>query len=83
MPIIEGFDFFPLTFDDHGALQSRQEFDANWDRQVGCPDQYDKSVSSAVWSEMLASDPVGRTWGSGVRRAKISSIKLLKSGDRC
>jgi len=28
MPIIEGFDFFPLTFDDHGALQSRQEFEA-------------------------------------------------------
>ena len=28
MPIIEGFDFFPLTFDDHGALQSRPEFDA-------------------------------------------------------
>ena len=28
MPIIEGFDFFPLRFDDHGALQSPQEFDA-------------------------------------------------------
>ena len=28
MPIIEGFDFFPLKFDDHGALQSPQEFDA-------------------------------------------------------
>jgi pimeloyl-ACP methyl ester carboxylesterase len=49
--------------------QSRQEFDANWDRQVGCPDQYDKAVSSAVWSDMVASDPIGRTWGSGMRRA--------------
>lgn len=28
MAIIEGFDFFPLKFDDHGALQSRQEFEA-------------------------------------------------------
>lgn len=28
MPIVEGFDFFPLQFDDRGALQSRQEFDA-------------------------------------------------------
>ena len=28
MPTIEGFDFFPLKFDDHGTLQSRQEFDA-------------------------------------------------------
>src|SRR5580765_1357912 len=49
--------------------QSQKEFDANWDRQVGCPDQYDKSVSSAVWSDMVASDPVGSTWGAGVRRA--------------
>jgi pimeloyl-ACP methyl ester carboxylesterase len=49
--------------------QSHDEFRANWDRQVGCPDQYDPAASDAVWSEMLASDPVGATWGSGVRRA--------------
>jgi hypothetical protein len=28
MPNIDGFDFFPLKFDDHGTLQSRQEFEA-------------------------------------------------------
>jgi pimeloyl-ACP methyl ester carboxylesterase len=49
--------------------QSGKEFTANWDRQVGCPDQYDAGVSDAVWSQMLQSDPVGATWGSGVRRA--------------
>jgi pimeloyl-ACP methyl ester carboxylesterase len=49
--------------------QSRDEFYANWDRQVGCPDQYDRAAGDAVWSEMLASDPVGATWGAGVRRA--------------
>src|SRR5262249_27509469 len=49
--------------------QSRAEFNANWDRQVGCPSQYEPAVSDAVWSEMLASDPVGATWGAGVRRA--------------
>jgi pimeloyl-ACP methyl ester carboxylesterase len=49
--------------------QSRADFDANWDRQVGCNNQYTKAVSDAVWSEMLASDPVGATWGTGVRRA--------------
>ena len=49
--------------------QSRQDFDANWDRQVGCTDQYDRAASAAVWSEMLASDAVGATWGPGVRRA--------------
>ncbi len=49
--------------------QSRKDFDTNWDRQVGCEGQYDKDVSRSVWSEMLASDPVGSTWGDGVRRA--------------
>ena len=49
--------------------QSHEEFKANWDRQVGCPAQYDAAASDAVWSAMLESDPVGATWGTGVRRA--------------
>jgi pimeloyl-ACP methyl ester carboxylesterase len=49
--------------------QSRAEFDANWERQVGCPGQVEPGVAGSVWSEMLASDPVGATWGPGVRRA--------------
>jgi pimeloyl-ACP methyl ester carboxylesterase len=53
--------------------QSRQDFDTNWDRQVGCTDQYDRAASNAIWTEMLASDPVGATWGPGVRRAPESA----------
>jgi pimeloyl-ACP methyl ester carboxylesterase len=49
--------------------QSRDEFMANWDRQVGCAEQYDASTAESVWSKMLESDPVGATWGPGVRRA--------------
>ena len=49
--------------------QSHAEFTANWDRQVGCQDQYDPLASESVWSEMIKSDPVGATWGPGVRRA--------------
>ena len=49
--------------------QSRADFDANWDRQVGCTEQYDPAASQSVWTNMLASDPVGATWGAGVRRA--------------
>jgi pimeloyl-ACP methyl ester carboxylesterase len=49
--------------------QSRQEFVANWDRQVGCPDQYDPAARDSVWSSMIDSDPIGATWGTGVRRA--------------
>jgi pimeloyl-ACP methyl ester carboxylesterase len=49
--------------------QSRDELAALWNRQVGCPDQYEPGVFKAVWLAMLESDPVGATWGSGVRRA--------------
>jgi pimeloyl-ACP methyl ester carboxylesterase len=49
--------------------QSRDEFIANWDRQVGCAEQYDPAAADSVWSKMIESDPVGATWGPGVRRA--------------
>lgn len=49
--------------------QSRAEFDANWDRQIGCERQFDPAVREVVWKEMLASDPIGAKWGTGVRRA--------------
>ncbi|HTE14682.1 MAG TPA: alpha/beta fold hydrolase [Burkholderiales bacterium] len=58
-------------FPNEGSMtaQSRADFNANWDRQVGCADQYEPATSDAVWADMLASDPVGATWGTGVRRA--------------
>jgi pimeloyl-ACP methyl ester carboxylesterase len=54
--------------------QSRQDFATNWDRQVGCPDQYDQAAFDAVWSQLLESDPVGATWGPGVRRAPQTTV---------
>jgi pimeloyl-ACP methyl ester carboxylesterase len=51
------------------TTQSRDEFVTNWDRQKGCPAQYEQATSDAVWSSMIESDPVGATWGPGVRRA--------------
>jgi pimeloyl-ACP methyl ester carboxylesterase len=51
--------------------QDRAAFFANWDRQAPTPDQYDPQVAQAVWTEMLASDPVGATWAPGVRRAPL------------
>lgn len=51
------------------TTQSRQELIAGWDRQVGCADQYDRAAADAVWAQMLDSDPLGATWGPGVRRA--------------
>jgi pimeloyl-ACP methyl ester carboxylesterase len=51
------------------TVQSRADFDANWDRQASCANQYERAVGDAVWSSMMESDPVGATWGPGVRRA--------------
>jgi pimeloyl-ACP methyl ester carboxylesterase len=51
------------------TTQSRDQLAALWNRQVGCPDQYEPGVFKAVWQAMLESDPVGATWGPGVRRA--------------
>ena len=49
--------------------QSGEDFTKNWDRQVGCPGQYELAVRDAIWADMLASDPTGAKWGPGVRRA--------------
>ena len=51
------------------SKQSKADFVAGWDRQLGCSNQFEQEVRESVWSEMLASDPVGATWGRGVRRA--------------
>jgi pimeloyl-ACP methyl ester carboxylesterase len=50
-------------------IQSHADFTANWDRQIGCPNQYEPAAAAAVWNAMLESDPVGAAWGQGVRRA--------------
>jgi pimeloyl-ACP methyl ester carboxylesterase len=54
--------------------QSHGDFVAGWDRQVGCENQYEQAASDAVWNAMLASDPVGATWGQGVRRAPNTTV---------
>lgn len=51
------------------TAESRNGFIANWSGQAGCANQYDPSVAESVWSEMMASDPVRATWGTGVVRA--------------
>ena len=54
--------------------QSHLDFVAGWNRQVGCENQYEQAASDAVWGAMLASDPVGATWGQGVRRAPNTTV---------
>jgi pimeloyl-ACP methyl ester carboxylesterase len=54
--------------------QSHADFTANWQRQLGCADQYEPAAAGAVWSAMLESDPVGASWGQGVRRAPNTTV---------
>lgn len=57
---------------DDGAVmtyQTRASLNSLWNSQVGCEGQYDPLAADIIWSEMLASDPVGATWGPGMRRA--------------
>ena len=54
--------------------QSHADFKSNWDRQVGCPNQYEPAAAAAVWRAMLESDPVGASWGQGVRRAPNTTV---------
>jgi pimeloyl-ACP methyl ester carboxylesterase len=54
--------------------QSHADFTANWDRQVGCANQYEPAAAAAVWRAMLESDPVGAAWGQGVRRAPNTTV---------
>jgi pimeloyl-ACP methyl ester carboxylesterase len=51
------------------SKQSYADFAGLWNRQLGCESQYEPSVRESVWAAMLESDPVGATWGTGVRRA--------------
>ena len=67
----------PAQLPANGAAfntQSHAEFMANWDRQVGCPGQYDPLAADAIWAQMLDSDPVGATWGTGVRHAPQETV---------
>jgi pimeloyl-ACP methyl ester carboxylesterase len=51
------------------TVESYQDFKTAWDSHVGCTDQYDPAVRDSVWSEVMRADPVGATWGPGVKRA--------------
>jgi pimeloyl-ACP methyl ester carboxylesterase len=64
----------PAMNDGSMSVQSRKDFFDNWDRQVGCPNQYDPRAAVTIFDEMLESDPVGATWGTGARRAPIVPI---------
>jgi pimeloyl-ACP methyl ester carboxylesterase len=67
----------PASLPVEGAAitkQSHADFTANWERQLGCEDQYDARAAESVWQAMLASDPVGATWGTGMRRAPRTTV---------
>jgi pimeloyl-ACP methyl ester carboxylesterase len=50
------------------GITTRDGFEANWDSQIGCRDQYDPSIRDSLWSQLLQSDPTGASWGPGLYR---------------
>lgn len=66
----------PATLPPEGVafnMQTRQDLVDLWNRQTGCAGQWDEPTLASVWSEMLASDPVGAAWGPGGRRAPATT----------
>jgi pimeloyl-ACP methyl ester carboxylesterase len=49
--------------------QSRADFLNYWNTPQQCPNQRSAAAGEVIYSEMLKSDPVGATWGPGIRRA--------------
>jgi pimeloyl-ACP methyl ester carboxylesterase len=59
------------------GVTTRQSFEANWDNQIGCADQYAPEIRDPLWQQLLESDPVGASWGPGVYRAPIGGDVLV------
>lgn len=62
--------------DERAAMssQSHADFLDYWNTPFNCPGQRDAAAGEVIFSEMLKSDPVGATWGPGIRRAPIVSV---------
>lgn len=56
------------------SSQSRADFFGAWNSPENCENQRELAAGEAVFSEMLKSDPVGATWGPGIRRAPAVSV---------
>jgi pimeloyl-ACP methyl ester carboxylesterase len=61
----------PATPDQRPVMtsQSRADFLDYWNTPHECANQRSDAAGEVIYSEMLASDPVGATWGPGIRRA--------------
>jgi pimeloyl-ACP methyl ester carboxylesterase len=61
----------PTEADTRPAMgaQSRTDFFNTWNAPQNCSGQRETAVGETIFAEMLASDPVGATWGPGIRRA--------------
>ena len=62
--------------------QSRDEFIANWDRQVGCADQYEPAARDSVWSEMIAVGSGGCDVGKRCSARAASDVLGMDDGGR-
>jgi len=54
-------------------VQTHQDLVDLWNRQAPCPGQYEQATLASIWTELLASDPVGATWDPPARRAPVTA----------
>jgi pimeloyl-ACP methyl ester carboxylesterase len=67
----------PSTAAEPRAAMSSQSWDdflVYWNGPAECADQRTAADGEAIFSEMLKSDPVGASWGPGIRRAPTVDV---------
>lgn len=53
------------------SVRSVASFNANWDTQIGCQNQFDPAIRDVITSGVVRSDSVAHLWGEGLYRAPV------------
>lgn len=56
------------------AIQTRQEFINNWTKSIKSDIQVESGIQNLVFDELLKTDPLGASWGSGGSRSPTISV---------
>jgi pimeloyl-ACP methyl ester carboxylesterase len=59
---------FPIRFESRETALAEP-----WTADAKCPNQIDPAIRDAVWTQAMAGDPVGASWGPGGLRAPTGS----------
>jgi pimeloyl-ACP methyl ester carboxylesterase len=57
---------YPMTIQTRAVAEQKR-----WNPYLRCPGQIDPAMQDVVWQQMMASDPIGASWGDGAMRAPV------------